>query len=375
MVQMIRDNVARTVVVLLMVVLAYGWFGRPPVSWTFGLVVLVGCLGAFLTDARYAARRLAAVIPILVLVSFIVFALMNSLPGDPAINILGPSATPDAVAQVRAELGLDEPFFARYGGWLGDAVVGDLGTSVQRREAIAVGMSKAMTPTLQLAFYSFMLALVLALPLGVLSAYRQGRMADRVSNYTMLGFLAAPNFVLAVVLVLFFSVGGISVFGFDVGWKILPAARYVPLGDDWFLHFKHMLLPAIALAMPQAAVFMRLLRSDMILTLRLPFIDLARSKGVTTSRILWLHALRPSSFTLLTVVGLTLGALLGGTLIIEAIFTLPGVGNYIFQGVGQRDYIAVQGGVLVISALFITLLTMSDFLYLALDPRLRSERD
>ncbi len=372
---MIRDNVARTVVVLLVAVLAYGWFGRPPVSWTFGLVVLVGCLGAFLTDARYAARRLAAVIPILVLVSFIVFALMNSLPGDPAINILGPSATPDAVAQVRAELGLDEPFFARYGGWLGDAVVGDLGTSVQRREAIAMGMSKAMTPTLQLAFYSFVLALVLALPLGVLSAYRQGRMADRVSNYTMLGFLAAPNFVLAVVLVLFFSVGGISVFGFDVGWKILPAARYVPLGDDWFLHFKHMLLPAVALAMPQAAVFMRLLRSDMILTLRLPFIDLARSKGVATSRILWRHALRPSSFTLLTVVGLTLGALLGGTLIIEAIFTLPGVGNYIFQGVGQRDYIAVQGGVLVISALFITLLTMSDFLYLALDPRLRSERD
>jgi len=297
---------------------------------------------------------------------------MNSLPGDPAINILGPAATPDAVEQVNEELGLDEPFFNRYGNWLGDAVLGDLGESIQRREEIAIGMSNAITPTLQLMFYSFVLAMAISLPLGIFSAYRQGTSVDRISNYTMLGFLATPNFVLAVVLVLFLSIGGISVFGVQVGWEILPAARYVPFGDDWFLHFKHLLLPAIALAMGQAAVFMRLLRSDMIGTLRLPFVDLARSKGVSTTRILWRHALRPSSFTLLTVVGLTVGALLGGTLIIEAIFTLPGVGAYIFQGVSQRDYIAVQGGVFVISSLFITLLTMSDFLYLALDPRLRS---
>ncbi len=370
--QFVRDNIGRVVVGLLVAVMLYAWFARPPVSWTFGLVVAVGCFGALVTDGKYALRRIAAVIPILLGVSFLVFALMNSLPGDPAINILGPAATPDAVEQVNEELGLDEPFFNRYGNWLGDAVLGDLGESIQRREEIAIGMSNAITPTLQLMFYSFVLAMAISLPLGIFSAYRQGTSVDRISNYTMLGFLATPNFVLAVVLVLFLSIGGISVFGVQVGWEILPAARYVPFGDDWFLHFKHLLLPAIALAMGQAAVFMRLLRSDMIGTLRLPFVDLARSKGVSTTRILWRHALRPSSFTLLTVVGLTVGALLGGTLIIEAIFTLPGVGAYIFQGVSQRDYIAVQGGVFVISSLFITLLTMSDFLYLALDPRLRS---
>ena len=371
--QFVRDNIGRVVVGLLAAVILYAWFARPPVSWTFGLVVAVGTLGAMVTDGKYAARRLAAVIPILLGVSFVVFALMNSLPGDPAINILGPSATPDAVALVNEELGLNEPFFNRYGNWLGDVVLGDLGESIQRgREPIAVGMSKAITPTLQLMFYSFVIAMVVALPLGVYSAYRQGTRTDRSINYTMLGFLATPNFVLAVVLVLFLSIGGISVFGTNVGWKILPAARYVPFGEDKLLHFKHLLLPAIALSMGQAAVFMRLLRSDMVGTLRLPFIDLARSKGVSTQRILWRHALRPSSFTLLTVVGLTVGALLGGTLIIEAIFTLPGVGAYIFQGVSQRDYIAVQGGVFIISSLFIMLLTMSDFLYLALDPRLRS---
>jgi len=373
--QFVRDNIGRVVVTLLGAVIIYAWFARPPVSWTFGLVVLVGCFGALITDGKYAMRRIAAVIPILLGVSFVVFALMNSLPGDPAINILGPAATPDAVAQVNEELGLDEPFFNRYGNWLGDAVLGDLGSSIQRREEIAIGMSNAITPTLHLMFYSFVLAMLISLPLGIISAYRQGTAIDRGANYTMLGFLATPNFVLAVVLVLFLSIGGISVFGTQVGWKILPAARYVPIGEDWFLHFKHLLLPAIALAMGQAAVFMRLLRSDMIGTLRLPFIDLARSKGVSTTRILWRHALRPSSFTLLTVVGLTMGALLGGTLIIEAIFTLPGVGAYIFQGVSQRDYIAVQGGVFVISSLFITLLTMSDFLYLALDPRLRSNQE
>lgn len=369
----LRDNTAQVVVGLLVAVIAYGWFARPPVSWTLGLMIAVGAFGAFMTDRRYAARRLGAAIPTLLGVSFVVFVLMNSLPGDPAINILGPSATPDAVERVNAQLGLDEPFFNRYGNWLGDAVLGDLGESVQRGgEPISLGMSRAMTPTLQLMAYSFVIAIVIAVPAGVYAAYRQGSVADRALNAVMLGFFATPNFVLAILLVLFLAVGGISVFGVQVGWELLPATRYVPFGEDPFEHFKHLLLPAIAIAMGQAAVFMRLLRSDMAATLRQPFIDLARAKGLANRRILWGHALRPSSFTLLTVAGLTLGAMLGGTLIIEAIFALPGIGAYIFQGIGRRDYIAVQGGVVVISALFIMLLTMSDFLFLALDPRLRS---
>ena len=369
--QAVRDQLGRIVAAALLVTIAWAWFWRPPFSWTFGVLVVIGTVGAAVADGRYALRRIAGVVPVLVGVSFVVFALMASLPGDPAINILGPAATADQIAIVRTELGLDEPFFNRYGNWLGGVVTGDLGHSIQLREDIADGISRSMTPTLQIMAYSVVIALAIAIPLGIWAGYRQGTKTDRSINQTMLGFLATPNYVLAVMLVLFLAIGGLSVAGNEIGFRALPAARYVPFGENVVLHFKHLLLPSLSLAMGQAAVFMRLLRSDMISTLRLPFIDLARSKGLPTRRILWRHALRPSSFTLLTVVGLTVGLLIGGALIVEFIFTIPGVGAYIFLGVSQRDFIAVQGGVLVISTLYIVVLTMSDFLYLALDPRLR----
>ena len=369
--QALRDRLGSLVALALAATVAWAWFWRPPFSWTFGVLVAIGVTGAVIVDGRFAARRIASVIPVLVGVSFVVFALMASLPGDPAINILGPAATADQIEIVRTELGLDEPFFSRYGNWLGGVLLGDLGNSIVLREEVADGISRSMTPTLQVMAYSVVLALAMAIPLGIWAGYRQGTKSDRTINNTMLGFLATPNFVLAVMLVLFLSIGGLSIAGREFGFHVLPAARYVPFGDDVVLHFKHLLLPSLSLAMGQAAVYMRLLRSDMIGTLRLPFIDLARSKGLPTRRILWRHALRPSSFTLLTVVGLTAGLLIGGALIVEFIFTIPGVGAYIFLGVAQRDFIAVQGGVLVISTLYIAVLTMSDFLYLALDPRLR----
>lgn len=372
MIQALRDNVGRLTTVAIVATVVWAWVWRPPLSWSFAVMGLIGLISALLTDRRYALHRLLGVIPVLLVVSFVVFALLASLPGDPAINILGPAATPDAVKLVNEELGLDQPFFNRYGNWLGDVVAGDLGDSVLLREAISDGISRSMTPTLQLMAYSLIIAVGLAVPIGIYSAYRVGSRFDRTSNYVMLGFLATPNFVFAVFLVLFFAIGGISVFGTQVGFHLLPAARYVPLGENVVLHFKHLALPALALAVGQAAVFMRLLRSDMIATLRLPFIDLARSKGLNNNRILWRHALRPSSFTTITVMGLLVGALIGGALIIEFIFTIPGVGSYIFLGVIQRDFIAVQGGVLVISALFISVLTMTDFMYLAMDPRLRT---
>lgn len=368
----LRDRPGIWAALSTVVVVVWAWFTRPPVSWSIALLVLIGFVAAFITNGRYALRRVIGVIPIMLVVSFVVFSLMASLPGDPAINILGPSATPDAVRQVREEMGLNEPFFNRYGNWLGDVVVGDLGTSIQNREDVAVGISRTITPSLQLMFYAIVVASCLAFPLGVWTAYRNGQRPDRVANTVMLGFFALPPFILAVLSVLFLAVGGLSIGGASFGFKVLPAARYVAFGDDPFLHFKHMALPVFSLAMGQSAVFMRLLRSDMIGTLRLPFIDLARSKGLATKRILWRHALRPSMFTMLTVMGFTVGSLIGGALIIEFIFTMPGIGSYMFQGISQRDYIVVQGGTLVIATLYILVLVMVDFLYLALDPRLRS---
>lgn len=356
----------------LLLVVVWAFVERPPISWSITLVILLGASAAFLTNGRYALRRVMGIVPILLAVSFVVFSLMASLPGDPAINILGPSATPDAVEQVREELGLDQPFFNRYGDWLGDAVMGDLGTSVLLREEIADGMSRTLTPSLQLMFYSLVLAILISFPLGVFAAYRNGQRSDRTINTVMLGFFAVPPFVLALYLVLLLALGGVNLFGVDLGFKVLPGARYVAFGDSKVDHFKHMALPSISLALGISAVFMRLLRADMIGTLRQPFIDLARSKGLRTSRILWLHALRPSMFTLLTVMAFTTGALIGGALIIEFIFTLPGIGSYMFTAIAQRDFIAVQGGTMVIATLYILILVMVDFTYLALDPRLRT---
>jgi peptide/nickel transport system permease protein len=356
----------------MVLVVLWAWFLRPQVRWIFIAVLLVGTAAAFLTNGRYAIRRILGVIPILLVVSFIVFSLMATLPGDPAINILGPSATPDAVARVNEELGLDEPFFNRYGNWLGDLVMFDLGESVLRREPVTVGIGQAITPSFQLMLYAVILAALISFPLGVYTAYKSGQKQDRIINTAMLGFFAVPNFVLAVIMVLFFAIGGLRLFGTSLGFRWLPAARYVDFGEDPILHFKHMALPALSLALGSSAVFMRLLRSDMIATLRLPFIDLARSKGLSTRRILWRHALRPSMFTLLTVMGFTIGTLIGGSLIIEVIFTLPGIGSYMFGAISQRDFIAVQGGTLVIATLYILVLVLIDFLYLALDPRLRT---
>lgn len=367
-----NESPSPIVLIGLGLLIVWAFIEGPPVTWSFALIVVLGSGAAFLTNGRYALRRVIGVIPILLAVSFVVFSLMASLPGDPAINILGPAATPDAVAQVRAEMGLDQPFFTRYGTWLGDAVMGDLGSSVQLREDVADGVSRSITPSLQLMFYALVLACLIAFPLGVYTAYRNGQRADRTANTVMLGFFAIPPFVLAIVFVLFLAIGGISIFGADVGLKILPGSRYVPFGESKVDHFKHMLLPSLSLALGQAAIFMRLLRADMIGTLRQPFIDLARSKGLRTRRILWRHALRPSMFTLLTVMGFTVGTLIGGALITEIIFVLPGLGGYMFTAIASRDFISVQGGTMVIATLYILILVLVDFTYLALDPRLRT---
>jgi peptide/nickel transport system permease protein len=371
-VRKLRERPSRFAVPALVLVVLWAWFFRPQIRYAFIAILVVGTMAAFLTNGRYAIKRILGVVPILLVVSFIVFGLMATLPGDPAINILGPSATPDAVARVNEELGLDQPFFNRYGDWLGDLVMFDLGESILRREPVTVGIGNAITPSLQLMVYAVVLAALLAFPLGIYAAYKNGKKPDRIINTAMLGFFAVPNFVLGVVMVLFLAIGGLRLFGTNLGFKILPGARYVAFGQDPILHFKHMLLPSLSLALGSSAVYMRLLRSDMIATLRLPFIDLARSKGLSTRRILWRHALRPSMFTLLTVMGFTVGTLIGGSLIIEVIFTLPGIGSYMFGAIAQRDFIAVQGGTLVIAILYILVLVMIDFLYLALDPRLRT---
>jgi peptide/nickel transport system permease protein len=272
------------------------------------------------------------------------------------------------------EFHLNEPLHERYLLWLSDALRGDLGRSAIQGQDVSTAIGNAIPISLQLMLYSSILALIIAVPMGVYAAYKANKRGDRIASTLALTGLSIPNFVLAVVLILFFAIGGLSVFGNDVGVTWLPASRYVYFGDSPVEHFKHMALPTLALGFAQSATYMRVLRSDMISTLQENFITTAKAKGVPDRRILWGHALRPSSFTLLTVFGLSTATLVGGALVIEQIFTLPGLGGVIGTAIFQKDFLVVQGVVVVIALGFIILNFLVDLLYAVLDPRVRHVR-
>jgi peptide/nickel transport system permease protein len=344
--------------------------------WAFlGAFALV-VTGASIVSPRYVLRRLLVLVPTVVLVSAFTFYLQNGRGDtrDLAFNILGPGATEAGVNEIVEEFHLDEPMHTRYLLWLSDAVRGDLGRSAIQGREVADVIASATPVSLQLMLYAQLLALVIAVPTGVHAAYKANRAGDRISSTMALAALSIPNFVLAVVLILFFALGGISMGNTSLGTEVLPAARYVPFGQDPVDHFRHMALPTIALALGQAAGYMRILRSDMIGTLQENFIITAKAKGISDRRILWAHALRPSSFTLLTVFGVNTATLIGGTLIIETLFTLPGLGTALGTAIFQKDFLVVQGVVLVIAVGFVLVNFLVDLLYAVLDPRVRHVR-
>ena len=316
-------------------------------------------------------RKLIHLVGVLLVVSFLTFLLTNLLPGGPERAILGTNATPAAVAQVRADLHLDDPIPVRYVRWLGDMASGDLGQSYLQKRPVSTLLADRLPVSLTLMAYAQLLALGVAIPLGIIAAYRAGGWIDRVTNVVAFGFLSLPNFIVAVVLVFLFAVGGLSIFGVNVGGYFFPATGYVPPGDGLGEHFRSVLLPSIALGTGQIAIYMRLLRTDMIATLQEDFIGVARAKGMPTRRILLRHAFKPSSFSLITVAGINVGALIGGTVIIESIFVLGGVGDLLVRSIFTRDYLVIQSTVLVVAAGFVVVNFLVDLLYTVLDPRIR----
>ncbi|HET6662980.1 MAG TPA: ABC transporter permease, partial [Acidimicrobiales bacterium] len=218
--------------------------------------------------------------------------------------------------------------------------------------------------SLQLMVYAQVLALIIAIPAGVFTAYRAGSRSDKAANATAFGMLAIPNFALALVLAYYVGV--------QLGW--LPVSGYVKPSEDLVEHLRRMAMPAIALAVGQIAVYMRLLRSDMIATLQEDFITMAKSKGLSPSRVLWRHALRPSSLTLLTVAGLNVGTLIGGAVIVEVIFSMPGIGTLLYEAINARQYIALQSLVAIIAVGYVLINFLVDLLYAVLDPRIRHAR-
>ena len=312
---------------------------------------------------KMIASRLTRLVLTLLCVTFISFMLLNILPGD-AVNALIPiDAQQDRefVEQVREEFGLNDPLMVRYGRWLGDAVQGDLGDSMVTSRPVTDEITHRLPITFELMFVSVGLSLLLAVPLGVFSAYREGRRPDRViSGFTQFQLSMVP-FVTGLIL--------IYVFALKLGW--VPATGWNRLSNGLGPNLKTVALPALSLAITEVAIYTRILRSDMILTLKENYVLSARAKGLTNRFILFRHGLRPSILTLVTVIALSMGSLIAGVVVIEYLFAIPGIGRRILTGIFQRDLYMVQGITVLITIAYVFVNTVADIVYTVIDPRIR----
>lgn len=364
---------------------------------------------------RTLALRLLRMLVVLWVVSIVTFSLVTLLPGDPVRVILGQQATDEQVAYVRGELGLDDPLLTRYWDWVTGVLHLDFGqTLVRPIEPVSDVVGTALPVTLELAVLALLMGLAGGLALGSLAAYYAGSRLDRVINSASFALVAVPAFVLALPIirllvfdtdkakagVLVLGVGGsvlllgsrlvrrahrsatsatwlVSLIPAAVGvllWATLPAfprEGWVPLTDDPLLNLRHAFLPAFVLALGLIPLYAQVLRADMMQTLRQNFITISRAKGMTPRHLVLKEALRPSLFSLITVAGLSFGGLVGGSVIVEVIFNLPGLGRVLVTSIQAKDYAVVQISVLVAAALFLLLNTVVDIAYLILDPRLR----
>ncbi|KGJ10713.1 ABC transporter permease [Paracoccus versutus] len=309
---------------------------------------------------RYVIRRLISLGLSLLLASALIFSVVELVPGDPASFMLGTGAQPETVAALRQQMGLDLPLPLRYLHWLGGVLAGDLGHSFTYKTPVAGMILDRMQVSLPLALMALALAVLIALPIGMFAAARRGRAGDTgVMAATQVG-IALPNFWFAMLLVLLFAV--------KLRW--LPAGGF-PGWDHPAAALKSLLLPAVALALPQAAILARVLRSALVETLGQDYIRTARAKGLSAGQALSRHALRNALIPVLTIMGMQFSFLLAGAIIIENVFYLPGLGRLIFQAITQRDLIVVQGAVLVLVAAVILVTFLVDLSYALVDPRLR----
>ena len=312
---------------------------------------------------KMIASRLTRLVLTVLVVTFATFTLTNVLPGD-AVNALIPiDAQQDRefVEQIREEWGLNDPLIVRYGRWLGDAVQGDLGRSLVTGQPVTDEITHRLPITLEIMVVAVGFSLLVAVPLGAFTGYREGRRSDRVVSGVAQAGLSLPSFVTGLIL--------IYVFALKLQW--FPAVGWNRLSNGIGPNLKTVALPALALAITEIAVYTRVLRSDMIATLKENYILSARAKGLTDRFILFRHGLRPSLLTLVTVVGLNIAALLGGVLVIEYLFAIPGIGKRLFSAIQQRDFMMVQAITMLITVFYVVVNTITDLTYMVVDPRIR----
>jgi peptide/nickel transport system permease protein len=311
----------------------------------------------------YLARRVLALVPVLIVVGIVVFLLIHLTPGDPAAVILGDSATPARIASLRHELGLDKPLWEQFLTWGRGVLSGDLGNSLFFHRSVVATILDHVGPTASLALLAFTMGLLIAIPSALLAVWmrKRNRFLDPMFMSGSLVGVSVPNFWLALMLISFFAV--------NLRW--LPVSGYIPLGNGVWPWFSHLLMPAFVLAIQQAGLIARMLRDGMLDVLHQDYIRTARAKGAPEKWVLMRHAFRNALIPTVTVVGSSLAALLGGAVVTEVVFALPGVGNLIVQSISRRDFPVVTGAVMFIALVYVVVNLLVDVLYSVLDPRVQ----
>lgn len=308
---------------------------------------------------NFVLRRLLSIIPVLLLVSMMVFGLIHLIPGDPAMAILGSSAEPDQVEQMRERLGLNQPLPVQYWNWLTSVLSGDMGLSLISDEPVTELIKDRLPTTLTVALAAFLLSLAISLPAGILAALRHNRYADYIFMGLVILAVSVPSFWLALLFMLWFS----------VELELLPMMGWVSVFDDFWRGLQYLLLPALSLACIMGAIVARMTRSSMLEVLREDYIVTALAKGTPRRLIIMKHALKNAFAPVLTILGFQVGFLLGGTVVIEDVYSIPGIGRLIFGAITNRDYPVVQGCILMVTTLYVLINASVDVAYAYFDPR------
>ena len=310
---------------------------------------------------RFIAKRIISVIPVLIIVSIVIFSLIHLVPGDPATAMLGDLATEEDIAALRIRMGLDKPLIEQYFIWIGNIFHGDFGMSVVNNETVGSLIISHIRPTISLAIYALVIAAVIAIPLGMIASRKKGSAIDQVVSVISLAGISLPSFLLGLFLMLLFS----------VKFRIFPVSGYKEISEGFLEHIRSLTLPAIALGFMNAALMMRMTRASMLEVLGSDYIKMAKAKGVKEFSLLTKHAFKNTLVTLITIFGQSIVQALSGAAVVESLFAVPGLGQLMVNSIGRRDYYVIQAIVLLIAVINVVINMIIDILYGFVDPRVR----
>ncbi|WP_042348158.1 ABC transporter permease [Bacillus massiliigorillae] len=312
----------------------------------------------------YSVKRLLSLIPVLFVVSIVIFFIIHITPGEPAATILGMEASQADMDALNAKFGFDRPIYEQYISWISGVLHGDLGNSIFMNMPVSEAIAEHLGPTVSMAILAQFFALILAIPFGIIAAVKRGSITDVTLMGVSLIGMTVPSFLLGLILIL--------VFGVQLQW--LPVAGYEPLANGFWQHYQYLILPAISLGTIQAALITRMTRSSMLEVLNLNYIKTARAKGLKEWKVILKHTFRNAFLPILTIIGQSFGTLVTGAVVVESIFNIPGLGQLIMNSIVRRDFTVIQGVVLIVTFIYVFINLIIDLLYGTVDPRIRLDR-